>query len=92
MRTETRHKHITYDVYITSDGREFTNWDDANHHDKELNGNIKKCTRCDGSGQLNGHYELHRDLWTCKEERVWTYDKCPECNGKGHLEKKTCWE
>ena len=42
MRTETRYRQVAYEVYITSDGKEYTNKDDANHHEKELNGDIKK--------------------------------------------------
>lgn len=88
MKTETRYKQVSYEVYITDDGKEFTHKGDAEHHEKELSGDIKKCTRCNGKGRINDHYVTCRDTWSCKEEQVLVNDMCPECKGKGYFEKK----
>lgn len=50
MRTETRYRQVAYEVYITSDGKEYTNKDDANHHEKVLQ--YDKCQECNGKGYL----------------------------------------
>lgn len=92
MRTETRYRQVAYEVYITSDGKEYSNKDDANHHEKELKGDIKKCSHCNGTGKLNARYVDYRDTYSMGYEKVLQYDKCQECNGKGYLEKKTTWE
>lgn len=93
MRTESREQTSYSKVYITKDGREFTNESDAKNHEEKLNGNRKDCTKCGGKGKVNGRYETRYEnaSWIpthCEEKQVWVEDTCTECQGKGYKELK----
>lgn len=96
MRLETRQKMVGYNVYIAKDGKEFDNEDACRHHEMILDGTRKVCTRCDGKGYINSHYEEYLDSvvnWGDGQYHTrWVSDTCPECGGKGYLEKKVTWE
>lgn len=92
MRTETRTKTVRYEVYIVSDGKEFETRSSCENHEKMLNGTRKKCCRCNGTGRINGRYKTVLDHLHFTEEEIYVYDECPECGGKGYLEKVTTTE
>jgi len=88
MRTETRTKQIDYKVYITSDGKEFDDYNKANHHKKILNNHRKECSNCKGKGRVNGRYETITWDYGHKSDKIWKDDKCSECKGRGYFELK----
>lgn len=92
MRTEQRANTIYETIYITVDNREFSKKTDAEYHEKELNGSIKNCIRCCGKGEINGSYKTSYDPMCPTLQQYWWADKCPECNGKGYLEKTVEWK
>ncbi len=83
---------VSYDVFITADGKEFTVKSQAEDHEKLLNGTRKVCTRCGGKGRVNFREESYRDTWNMIEGRHEVSDPCHECHGKGYLEKTVRWE
>lgn len=91
MRTEQRAKTIYEPIYITADGREFTNKTSAERHEKELNGTIKNCNFCSGRGYVNERLINTFDPLV-GHERCYVHDNCKECNGKGYLEKMEVWK
>ena len=92
MKTVTKTKVVEYQVYIAKDGREFSDPDACTDYEKLLNGERKKCSKCGGTGHIN--YRTYKSLneLTYQMEDVETSDVCPECKGKGYLEKVTKWE
>lgn len=86
MRIEKRKKTIEYNVYITSDGKEFENSLSAENHEKLMTGQKKICNKCGGKGKINERTEKHKDTWSLKYEEVATFDICSECGGKGYFE------
>lgn len=92
MRIEERQKIVTYKVYVAKDGKEFPSEEDCRNHEKELNGERKKCERCNGTGYINYRMEKLLNEMTCQMEDVELSDICPVCHGKKYLEKVTKWE
>ena len=97
MRPEQRERIVVekYTVYIAKDGKEFICKDDCERYEKKLNGELKECSRCHGTGKINEHLEQYFDGGMYGDHEYHTYwksDKCPECNGKGYLEKKVIWK
>lgn len=92
MRTSIRTKTVEYTVYIAKDGKEFTDPKDCENHEKELDGIRKKCERCNGNGYINKRYIEPYEHWEGGMGGYWESDTCPECKGKGYLEKVTKWE
>lgn len=93
METIKKTKTVTYEVYKTSDGKEFENKTDAQLHEDKIKGTKKDCPKCKGSGRINERYEKewHNTSWVPTEGEyveVRTSDICPDCNGKGYLELK----
>lgn len=88
MKTEKRTKTVEYDVYVTSDGKEFTDKGKAFHHESILKGDRKSCEKCKGTGLINGRYEKITWDYGHSSRDMWKEDKCTDCNGKGYLEKK----
>lgn len=93
MQIIKKTKQVEYEVYKTSDGKEFNIESDAQLHEDILNGNKKECPECRGKGCINERYkkEWHNTSWVPTEGEyveVRTSDICPSCNGKGYLELK----
>ena len=42
MKTETRQKTVNYTVFVSEDGKEFSNKKDCIYHEKLISGKIKK--------------------------------------------------
>lgn len=88
METIKKTKTVTYEVYKTSDGKEFENKTDAQSHQDVLDGKRKICEKCKGKGKINyREVEYNYDYGRSKSTRT-EYDECPDCNGKGYLELK----
>ena len=65
--------------FKTSDGRVWSRIEDAEIHQLELDGKIKKCEACNG----NGFYE---------NEDGRGYIDCDYCKRKGYLTKQEVWK
>lgn len=81
--------------YIAKDGKEFPTESLCLFHEKELDGLVKVCPRCNGKGRINEH-EAHlcgADAvgYTYEQNTYISSDPCPDCHGKGYLEKVTEW-
>lgn len=70
---------VTVTKYQTEDGRVFGNKESATIHEGLLNGSIKVCPRCDGSGEV----DIYGD------GRI--FNECSQCKGAGRLYKQTIW-
>jgi hypothetical protein len=55
METVKRTKQVEYEIYKTSDGREFDSKSDAQNHEDKLKGKV--CPDCEGKGHINERYE-----------------------------------
>lgn len=93
MRTVKKTKVIEYDVFVTSDNKEFTSASEAQTHEDKLNGIKKDCPTCNGKGKINERFEKewHNTGWVPMEGEfvdVKKFDVCPECKGKRFLELK----
>ena len=93
METIKKHKQVEYEVYKTSDGKEFALKSDAQTHEEKLNGTKKDCPTCKGTGKINERWEKewqNTDWIPTKGEYVDVKksDECPECKGKKVLELK----
>ena len=88
MKIEIRTKQVKYNVYIASDGKEFSCESDAEEHERILNGDKKVCVVCKGEGLVNGRYQTTTWNYGHSRKEMWITDDCPECEGKGYLEKK----
>ena len=88
MKTVKRERIVEYNVYITSDGKEFEDKTSAENHQKIINGKRKICERCNGKGRINGRF--HTVTWNYghSSEEMWKDDECPDCKGRGYFEKK----
>lgn len=65
-------------AYQTEDGKVFDTKHEAEKHQDKMNGKIKDCHRCNGSGKhLNEDYKYHVT--------------CQTCDGKGYLRKVEVW-
>ncbi len=70
---------IVIKKYKTSDGKIYTELKDAERNEGLLNGTVKVCNLCDGSGET--------------PDAEWRYFyRCSKCNGSGYLKKKVVWE
>lgn len=71
------------DVYVkkyeAKDGSLFNNKKDCELYEKKLDGKIKKCDNCNGSGEVDPY----------GDGRV--FKTCGRCGGKGYLELKEQW-
>lgn len=93
MKTLKKTKQVEYQVYVTSDGKEFTQQSEAQLHEDKLNGKKKTCPKCKGKGRINERYEQkwQNTSWVPTQGEyvdVKKSDTCPECNGKGYKELK----
>lgn len=93
METVKKTKQVEYEVYITSDGKEFTSKSDAQIHEDKLKGTKKDCPNCHGKGRINERWEKEwqNTSWIptqCEYADVKKSDECPKCKGKGVLELK----
>jgi DnaJ-class molecular chaperone len=88
MKTVTRQKTVDYEVFITSDGKEFNYKSDAELHEAKLKGTKKNCPNCNGKGRVNERTQtVYWNFGHNSEEREFS-DKCDKCDGKGILELK----
>lgn len=62
METIKKTKTVTYEVYKTSDGKEFENKTDAQLHEDKIKGTKKDCPKCKGSGRINEQCEKEQNL------------------------------
>ncbi len=86
MKTEKREKRVEYEVYITSDGKEFTSMSEAQIHEDKFKGTKKTCPSCNGKGRVNIRCEtVYWDFGHSSGEHEFS-DKCDKCGGKGYLE------
>ena len=87
---------VTITEYKTTDGENFKNLDDANHHQAVLDGTRRECEGCQGK---KGYKEGYRDIdpnyptnlpdysgWVEKDMTRWV--KCETC--KGLKDSKRC--
>lgn len=90
MKIETR--QIEQHIYISFDGKEFLNERDCIHHEKIENGERKNCLTCSGTGEVTRDNDGGdgRAFGSMSSPSFWQ-EKCPECIGKGYLEKQTVW-
>jgi DnaJ-class molecular chaperone len=91
MKTKQVPKTVYTTVYVTDDGREFSNERDARDHESRSNGTRKTCTSCGGKGQTNIREETSYHPGY-EPSTYTTGDRCRACNGKGYLEKVTEWK
>ena len=93
MKKEIRTKTIEYEVFISDDGTEFDNKQDAIHHDKIINGEIKECPDCKGLGWVLIDID-DEDYHTGAPIVRHDSHRCDTCMGKGYIEKKIkeVWE
>lgn len=96
MRIET--ELVERKKYIAKDGKVFYDYDACEAYEEDIrkreNGDRKTCPKCHGSGRIDGHYEKIFDggMYGDHEYHDTYIDKeCPECGGKGYLERKTVW-
>ncbi len=94
METIKKTRTIEYEVYRTSDGKEFEDKAKALNHQDILDGKKRTCALCGGKGQVNKEYvDEHqvRNELTCEFETIpghYRKEMCPVCNGRGYLELK----
>ena len=91
MRKETRQRIVDYNVFIASDGKEFDNKGECKLHEMKLNGEIKECPNCGGSGKITKKEE-YDNYHTGALEWAYATPTCEVCKGNGYLEKKTIWQ
>jgi len=93
MKKEIRTKTVEYEVYVAKDGEEFETEKDCILYEKRLDGLIKDCEACNGTGEIRETYE-DVDYHSGAPIELVRYRTCPKCNGKGYLEKKLkeVWE
>lgn len=93
MKKEIRQKTVDYEVFVSDDGKEYDNEEDAILHDRLLKGEIKECYNCHGKGRTEEWHEWE-NYHTGAPERSIIHPTCNVCHGKGYLEKKIkeVWE
>ena len=93
MKKIEKTKEVKYNVYISDDGQEFNNEKDCIFHDRLINGEVKICEECNGSGEVKEEY-WDENYHTGVEELYTRWNRCKCCNGKGYLEKhiETVWK
>ena len=93
MKVSTRTKIIETEIYIAKDGKVFEDKDECILYEKRLDGLIKDCPDCGGTGKIQEEYE-YDNYHTGAPEKTTIHTTCPKCNGKGYLEKKLkeVWE
>ena len=95
MRTETRQKTVVvdYKVYIAKDGKEFESERECENYEKMLEGTRKVCPRCHGEGGWHGRWIEPYDNYDIGHvEGHYEWNTCPECGGKGYLDKVITWK
>ena len=94
MKIEQRQRTVVqdYKVYIAKDGQEFDSEDKCKHHEMILNGTRKVCEHCGGNGGWQGKWIEPYDHWDGPMGGYHEWHTCPQCKGKGYLEKKVTWE
>lgn len=82
---------VTVEVFRTTDGKEFLSRTEANIHQGKLDGKLKTCPDCNGTGRVDLGWvkETHNNSWVpteCKEVMVHKSTPCGRCGKKGFLE------
>ena len=85
--TRTVTRPVEEEVYVASDGTEWSSQFDCEDHEKRVNGDRKTCEYCHGKGCINEHYIEPYDHWDGPMGGIWHSDPCPECNGRGYIER-----
>lgn len=74
-------KVITVQVekYQTEDGRIFDSAKQAEHHERIISGMRRICPKCNGTQQV-------------PDEEFRRFYACPDCDGRGYVEKQEVWK
>ena len=90
MRTikKTKTVEVDYEEYETTDGKTFSDKEEAKLHEDILNLRKKEYPKCKGKKRINGRMETLTWNFGHNSEERWTDDRCPECDGKGYQEQK----
>lgn len=88
IKSYTKERVVKEWFYQTTDGKVFDNENLAIHHQREIDGEIKKCEACGGTGNLESYYSEYPG---CREQHL-VVPKCKKCSGKGWVERKVIWE
>ena len=79
-------------VYISDDGKEFDTESECIDYEKRKNGTRKTCQKCNGRGQVREYQRRDWDPGWGHNELITDHDTCPDCHGRGYLDKKEVWE
>lgn len=91
MKIVYKNRTITEIVFVSSDGKEFQSEQACQEHEEYIDGTRKTCEKCNGTGRVNRRIEKTFDEMLVKMVDVEYSDPCPNCKGKGYLEKITEW-
>lgn len=79
MKIEEIEETIVVKKYRCSDGRVFDEYSNAEIYQGMMDGDIKKCNICEGTGKVPN--EDFRNYYTCNK-----------CNGSGYLRRQVEWK
>ena len=71
---------VQVEKYKASDGKLFDTSKECEFYEKKINGEIKTCDNCNGTGIVD----------SCGDGRM--LSPCSRCNGKGYLIKVKKWQ
>lgn len=94
IRERVKTVEVKEEVFITRDGKEFSDRNLAYHHECILDGTRKVCDRCNGKGNSGGRWvRRSRVQYMPRAEDMYDHyetETCSKCSGKGYLEIKWC--
>lgn len=89
---EKKKRQIEQVYYIAFDGSEFLKEAECDHYEKMKNGIRRNCPQCEGAGEITKDDDFAGDgKWGSPTGVSHWQEKCPNCRGKGYLEKKEIW-
>lgn len=71
--------YVQVEKYQTEDGRIFDSAKQAEHHERIISGVRRICPKCNGTQQV-------------PDEEFRRYYACPDCDGRGYVEKQEVWK